>query len=120
MSKRVVVSNVIEGSIAVTAEKGQLLYNELEKNIKNNEISILDFSNISDLISAFSNVAIGKLYDIATPEELNRLVKVDPQTLHPTDRKTIERSLKNSKKKREQSQEFQRRLGENLDNGVEL
>lgn len=120
MSKIVKISEIIGDNLAVTADKGEKVFEVLKQNIENNEESILDFTGITDLISAFSNVALGKLYDISEPSKLNELIKVKPDSLHPDDRKTIEKSLKNSKKKRELDKNFQKRLLDNLENGVEV
>lgn len=120
MSKIVKISEIIGDNLAVTAEKGEKVFEILKQNIESNETSILDFTGITDLISAFSNVALGKLYDISEPETLNKLIKVKPDSLHSDDRKTIEKSLKNSKRKRERDKKFQKRLLDNLENGVEV
>ncbi len=109
------VKDVIGDSLAVTSEKGERVFNIIKENIENNQITLLDFEGITDLISAFSNTAIGQLYDIADAETLKKFVKVRPETLHPADRKTIERSISNSKNRRKQDKEFRKLLASEMD-----
>lgn len=114
------VKDVIGDTLAVTSDKGEKIFEILKTNIENNEETTLDFDGITDLISAFSNTAIGQLYDVADAETLKRLVKVNPDTLHPADRKTIERSIRNSRNKRKQDKEFKKRLAERMDSELGL
>lgn len=93
------IKDVIGDSLAVTSVKGDKVFDILKANIENNEETTLDFEGITDLISAFSNHAIGQLYDVADAETLKELIKVNPDTLHPADRRTIERSIKTVKTK---------------------
>lgn len=114
------VKDVIGDTLAVTSEKGEKVFVILKHNIENKTRTTLDFDGITDLISAFSNTAIGQLYDVADSETLRDLIKVNPSTLHPADRCTIERSLKNSRSKRKQQKEFQKLLSDTLDSELEL
>ena len=109
------IKDVIGDSLAVTSVKGDKVFDILKANIENNEETTLDFEGITDLISAFSNHAIGQLYDVADAETLKKLIKVNPDTLHPADRRTIERSIKNSKNKRKQDKEFREILAAEMD-----
>ncbi|WP_454386040.1 STAS-like domain-containing protein [Streptococcus sp. Marseille-Q8145] len=117
---KIFVKDIIGDTLAVTSDKGEKVFEILKKNIENNTQTILDFEGITDLISAFSNTAIGQLYDVATAERLRELVKVNPETLHPADRKTIERSIRNSRNKRKQDKEFKKMLAEEMDKELEL
>ena len=117
---KIFVKDIIGDTLAVTSDKGEKVFEILKKNIENNTQTILDFEGITDLISAFSNTAIGQLYDVATAERLRELVKVNPETLHPADRKTIERSIRNSRNKRKQDKEFRKMLAEEMDKELEL
>ena len=109
------IKDVIGDSLAVTSVKGDKVFDILKANIENNEETTLDFEGITDLISAFSNHAIGQLYDVADAETLKELIKVNPDTLHPADRRTIERSIQNSKNKRKQDKEFREILAAEKD-----
>ncbi|AER19881.1 STAS-like domain-containing protein [Streptococcus suis] len=114
------VKDIIGDTLAVTADKGERVFKILKTNIENNEQTTLDFEGITDLISAFSNTALGQLYDVADADTLNRLIKVNPDTLHPSDRRTIDRSIKNSKNKREKDREFRKRLAEKMDSELNI
>ena len=109
------IKDVIGDSLAVTSVKGDKVFDILKANIENKEKTTLDFEGITDLISAFSNHAIGQLYDVADAETLKELIKVNPDTLHPADSRTIERSIKNSKNKRKQDKEFREILATEMD-----
>lgn len=56
------VKELIRTEFAIKAEKGEILYNELEKWIKKNEEIVLDFDGIEASTTRFFNVSIGKLY----------------------------------------------------------
>lgn len=56
------VKELIHTEFAIKAEKGEILYSELEKWIKKNEEIILDFDGIEASTTRFFNVSIGKLY----------------------------------------------------------
>ena len=114
------VKDVIGDTLAVTSDKGDKVFAILKANIEKNEQTTLDFEGITDLISAFSNHALGQLYDVADAETLKELIKVNPSTLHNADRRTIERSLRNSRNKRKQDKEFRQMLADELDAELEL
>ncbi|HFU4454439.1 TPA: STAS-like domain-containing protein [Streptococcus suis] len=114
------VKDVIGDTLAVTSDKGDKVFAILKANIEKNEQTTLDFEGITDLISAFSNHALGQLYDVADAETLKELVKVNPRTLHDADRRTIDRSLRNSRNKRKQDKEFRQMLADELDAELEL
>ncbi|MFS9328670.1 STAS-like domain-containing protein [Streptococcus anginosus] len=114
------VREVIGDTLAVTSDKGEKIFEILKKNIEKGEPTTLDFEGITDLISAFSNTAIGQLYDVADAETLKEFVKVNPNTLHPADRRTIERSIKNSRNKRKQDKEFRQMLADEMDEELGL
>lgn len=114
------VKDVIGDTLAVTSDKGDKVFAILKANIEKNEQTILDFEGITDLISAFSNHALGQLYDVADSKTLKELIKVNPGTLHNADRRTIERSLRNSRNKRKQDKEFRQMLADELDAELEL
>lgn len=115
-----IVKDVIGDTLAVTSDKGEKIFQILKENIENKQQTILDFDGITDLISAFSNTAIGQLYDVADAETLKKLIKVNPDTLHPADRRTIERSIKNSRNKRKQDKEFRQMLAAEMDEELGL
>ena len=99
MEKRVVISEVINSKVAVSAEKGEMVFQVIENNIRNGVISCLDFSNIKSMITAFLNAAIGELYRIETQETLNTYVKFDVSTLTPVQLQNIKMVMDNAKEK---------------------
>jgi len=56
------VNEVIGTDLAVSTENGEKVYNEIEKNLRNGESVSLDFENVSLVITAFLNAAIGSLF----------------------------------------------------------
>ncbi|SDI47938.1 protein of unknown function [Chryseobacterium taeanense] len=56
------VKDVIGTNLAVSTENGEKVYKEIEKNLNQGETVILDFYDISLIITAFLNAAIGSLF----------------------------------------------------------
>lgn len=73
---KAMVKEVIQTSIAVSADKGEILHSYLEEMLNQNEKVIVDFEGISDLTTAFLNVGIGHLYNKFTGQELNERLEV--------------------------------------------
>ena len=97
--ERIVVRDIIKTELAVTSEKAEYLRSTFETKIKNKEPIIIDFSNIKNLTTAFLNVAIGELYRVGTPEELNKYIKIDGKTLTPVQFQKVKLVMDNSKRK---------------------
>ena len=68
MEEKVKISDYSSGSMAVSLEKAEILYQKLKNELLNNNKIVLDFSDVKLVITAFLNIAIGKLYGI---KELN-------------------------------------------------
>lgn len=75
MSK-VFLKDVIESKIAVSPEKGTILYDFLNQKFKEKEYVDLSFEGIEDLTTAFLNKGIGNLYRFYTSEDLNKYLKI--------------------------------------------
>ena len=76
---RIIVRDIINSELAVSTEKGDLVFNELNSKLENNEKVIIDFKGIDLMITAFLNAAIGKLYskERYTTEFLNEHIKLE-------------------------------------------
>lgn len=70
------VKDIIQTKIAVSPEKGEILFNYLFKQISNNICVYLSFRGIEDLTTAFLNKAIGNLYNHFSSETLNQCLKI--------------------------------------------
>lgn len=99
MEERLIIKEMIDSPLAVSSEKGKPIYERLQKNINNNIFTIIDFSGIKSLTTAFLNVAIGELYRTGTSKNLNKQVKIDTSTLTPSQFKKIKLVMENSKTK---------------------
>ncbi len=67
----------IGSSSALTREQGKIIYDALIYNFQNGNHVTLDFSNIESLITPFLNVAIGKLYETYSSEEIRKYLQLD-------------------------------------------
>ncbi len=67
----------IGSSSALTREQGKIIYDALIDNFQNGNHVTLDFSNIESLITPFLNVAIGKLYETYSSEEIRKYLQLD-------------------------------------------
>lgn len=79
---RAVVKEIIETNIAISAKKGELLFDKLNEMLlvndahQSKEKVIVDFDGITDLTTAFLNVGIGHLYNTFSSEELNERLEI--------------------------------------------
>ena len=76
---RLIVKDIINSELAVSTDKGDLVFNELNSKLENNEKVIIDFKGIDLMITAFLNAAIGKLYgkNKYTTDFLNEHIKLE-------------------------------------------
>lgn len=97
--ERLVVHEVINSSLAVSSEKAQLVFNKIRNNIDKKIVTVIDFSNIKSLTTAFLNVAIGELYKLESRDELNKLVTIDSKTLSTLQKEKVKMVMTNSRDK---------------------
>lgn len=97
--ERIIVRDIIKTELAVTSDKAEYLKSIFESKIRNKESVIIDFSNIKNLTTAFLNVAIGELYKVGTPEELNKYIRIDGKTLTSVQFQKVKLVMDNSKRK---------------------
>lgn len=70
------VQEIINSQNAVTPASGDLLYDKILKNLEGGVETIIDFSGIRYLNTAFLNSAIGQLYATYEREQLNHYLHV--------------------------------------------
>lgn len=88
------VHQVIEEQVAVSTDDGDLLYQQIDRLLKQEKKIEIDFSSIDLMTTAFLNAAIGQLYKDYTSDFLNAHIKLthvspDDATLF---KKVIERA----------------------------
>lgn len=72
----VYVKDIIQSKIAVSPEKGELLFKYLFAHISEKKYVNLSFQGIDDITTAFLNKAIGNLYNHFSSEILNRHLSI--------------------------------------------
>ena len=72
-----VVKDLLGSRLAVSPEKGEVLYEFLYKNLENKDNIVINFAGIEQHTTAFLNKAFGKLYSNFSSEELNQLIRID-------------------------------------------
>lgn len=70
------VKEKINSPSALTREQGQIIYDDIISSFSKGDSVILDFADIESLITPFLNVAIGKLYEDYSSEELKQLLDI--------------------------------------------
>lgn len=70
------VKDTINSPSALTREQGRIVYNIIKEKILEDTKVELDFQDVESLITPFLNVAIGKLYEDFSSEELQEKLKV--------------------------------------------
>lgn len=65
------------GPLCVAADDGQIVHDEVARHLQAGKHVVLSFDNVTTLISAFLNAAIGQLYGEFTEEEIKNGLSVD-------------------------------------------
>jgi hypothetical protein len=73
------VRDIINSELAVSTEKGEMVFNAINEGLQKEEKIVLDFKGIDLMITAFLNAAIGKLYGNKkySGEFLNEHIKLE-------------------------------------------
>lgn len=71
------VKDLIKVDFAVTTDDGDSVFKILDIHFENGEKTILDFSGIYILTTAFLNAAIGQLYSKYTSEDISAYLKLE-------------------------------------------
>lgn len=112
---QVKVIEVIGSNIAVSASKGELLLKELSGAIKNSTNVELDFKGITDLTTAFLNVAIGHLYKNFSSNQLNEKLRIT--NLDSLDMYLVKQVIDRVKKNEKEEDELKQLIREVMDDG---
>ncbi|HJE00152.1 STAS-like domain-containing protein [Levilactobacillus brevis] len=97
--KTLMVKDEINSSLAVTSVQAEKVYQILNNNFKQQIRTKIDFSNIETITTAFLNTAIGQLYSLGDPNELNKFVVIDGTTLSSLQRDKVRLVMENAKNK---------------------
>lgn len=99
MSTVINIKDVLKTDLAVGDEKGKYIFSLIQNSMSDGKEVVIDFSGITSLTTAFLNYAIGELYTLKSPEELNKLIKIDGKSLTVSQRKKVKMVMENSKNK---------------------
>ncbi len=69
------ITEVIQTRNAILHNLGLRVFEAVKGHLKNNELIVLDFSDVKNLTSGFLNASIGKLYR-AFPEKAEKLLQI--------------------------------------------
>lgn len=75
--KTFAILQVIKSPSALTREQGQIVYNLIAPLLQQKIRVVLDFKDIESIITPFLNVAIGKLYENYSSEQLQDLLQIE-------------------------------------------
>ena len=70
------VADLIRTPLCISAEKGQEVFDEVERFLKDGGNVSIDFDGVTMLISLFLNVAIGQLYGSFSEDEIRTKLQV--------------------------------------------
>jgi len=108
------VAELIESPSALTREQGSVVYNVIVPLLRNGENITLDFVDVESLITPFLNVAIGKLYEDFSSEQLNDQLKIS--NLPEGTRAKFKLVIENAKKYYTDKELFEKNIEEVIDN----
>ncbi len=89
------IKDIIESTLAVSADDGEKVYKIIEKNLDNKQSIEIDFSDIEITTTAFLNAAIGKLYSKFSGDDLNKYLKIS--SVENEDTSLIKKVVKRAK-----------------------
>lgn len=69
------IVDLIQSPSALTREQGKIIYDKIIDYIQDGTKVLIDFTDIESLITPFLNVAIGKLYENYSSEQLKSLIE---------------------------------------------
>lgn len=111
------VKAILGTPIAVSAKKGEILFNEIKSSIENGDTTV-DFGGISDLTTAFLNVAIGHLYNELSADYLNKHLTII--NLDELDKYLLSQVIERVKLNEKKEADLMSLIGEIIDNGNNL
>lgn len=93
------INDAINSNLAVTSSQATDIFNILNSNLKKHEITVIDFSGIETITTAFLNTAIGQLYNLGDSDELNEYIKINGKSLSSVQRDKVRLVMENAKNK---------------------
>lgn len=76
-TSKISIFAVIGDTLAVEADEGQKVYNQIKKALGNGNNVILSFLNVEIVTTAFLNTAVGQLLKDHTEEEIKQRMSVE-------------------------------------------
>lgn len=71
------VKEIIESASATSPRKGLQVFEVVKNQIEKGETVVLSFSGVEDVVTAFANAAIGRLYMEMSSDLLNAKLKIE-------------------------------------------
>lgn len=105
---RINIYNMIGHHDAISIDDGEKIYSKIKKLMENGYNIILDFNNITHIITAFLNIAYGRLFGQFDSKLIEKHIKFE--NISDEDLQTIKRVRNNAihyflKKSKEQTRE---------------
>lgn len=101
---KLIVKKVIKSTSASTPNKAKSLLNTLRNAVDSKRTTLVDFSGLNIITTAFLNNSIGKLYALYDASELDKYIKFDTSSLIPLQKERIQMIVKNAKSKLSQDE----------------
>ena len=92
---RISMFEVVGSPLCVATSDGQKVYDRLTEALKADRAVTLSCQNVTTMIPAFMNAAIGQLYETFSEEQIQSLLKVED--IEPNDRRMLESVVKIAK-----------------------
>ena len=92
---RISMFEVVGSPFCVATSDGQKVYGRLAAALEADQAVTVSFHNITTVIPAFLNAAIGQLYETFSEEQIQSLLKVED--MEPNDRTMLESVVKTAK-----------------------
>jgi hypothetical protein len=90
------VHEIVGGTLCVSAEDGQRVYDQIAPLLRNGQKVVISFEQVKTMISLFLNAAIGQLYGEFTEERIRELLSV--QEMNQDDLGVLKRVVDNAKR----------------------
>lgn len=109
---KLIVKDIINSPLAVSTEKGEMVFQAIDNHLRKNEKVVIDFKGIDLMITAFLNAAIGKLYGNKnyTSEFLNQ--HIDLENVASEDRSLFKDVIERAKEYFENKESFDKNANE--------
>lgn len=99
-----IVRNVIGTTSASTPDKAKPFLDKLRDAVDLKNPTLVDFSGLSTITTAFLNSSIGRLYSLYNIADLNEYIKIDASSLTSFQKEKVQMVMKNTKQKLSQEE----------------